>query len=60
MLSQAAIAAYRRDGFIVLPDILTSEEVDALRRVTDEFVHNARNVAANDDVYDLEESHSPN
>jgi phytanoyl-CoA hydroxylase len=59
MLSQAAIAAYRRDGFIVLPDILTPEEVEALRRVTDEFVHNARNVAANDEVYDLEESHSP-
>ena len=58
MLSQAAIAAYRRDGFIVLPDILTPEEVEALRRLTDEFVHNARNVAANDEVYDLEESHS--
>ncbi len=59
MLSQAAIAAYRRDGFIVLPDILMPEEVEALRRVTDEFVHNARNIAANDEVYDLEESHSP-
>jgi len=58
MLSQAAIAAYRRDGFIVLPDILMPEEVEALRRVTDEFVRNARNVAANDEVYDLEESHS--
>ena len=60
MLSQAAIAAYRHDGFIVLPDILTPAEVEALRRVTDEFVHNARKIAANDEVYDLEESHSQN
>ena len=59
MLSQADLTAYRRDGFIVLHDILTQQEVAALRRVTDEFVHNARMVAANDEVYDLEDSHSP-
>src|SRR5437870_1968991 len=59
MLSQADLAAYRRNGFIVLPDILSTAEVEALRRVTDEFVRNSRNVVANDDVYDLEESHSP-
>jgi hypothetical protein len=59
MLSQVDLAAYRRDGFIVLPDILTPADVEALRRLTDEFVHNARNIAANDEVYDLEESHSP-
>ncbi len=59
MLSQAALAAYRRDGFIVLRDVLAAAEVEALRQVTDEFVRNARTMAANDDVYDLEDSHSP-
>jgi ectoine hydroxylase-related dioxygenase (phytanoyl-CoA dioxygenase family) len=59
MLSQAALAAYRRDGFVVLPDILTAAEVEALRRATDEFVEGARSVSANDDIYDLEDSHSP-
>jgi hypothetical protein len=59
MLSPTDLAAYRRDGFIVLPDILTRAEVEALRRVTDRFVANARSVAANDEVYDLEDSHSP-
>ena len=34
---QADLTAYRRDGFIVVPDILTQEEVQALRRVTDEI-----------------------
>src|ERR1700751_2219223 len=59
MLSPATLAVYRRDGFIVLPEILAPEEVETLRRVTDTFVHNARKVAANDEVYDLEDSHSP-
>jgi phytanoyl-CoA hydroxylase len=58
MLSETTLAAYRRDGFVVLPDILTSSEVEALRRVTDEFVEGARAVAANDEIYDLEDSHS--
>jgi phytanoyl-CoA hydroxylase len=58
MLSQTDLAAYRRDGFIVLPNILRSDEVEALRRVTDEFVRKARTVSANDEVYDLEDSHS--
>lgn len=59
MLSSIELAAYRRDGFIVLPDVLTRNEVETLRRVTDQLVHNARSVAANDDIYDLEDSHSP-
>jgi phytanoyl-CoA hydroxylase len=58
MLSQTDLAAYRRDGFIVLPNILRSDEVEALRRVTDEFVRKARTVSANDEIYDLEDSHS--
>ncbi|HUC71417.1 MAG TPA: phytanoyl-CoA dioxygenase family protein, partial [Stellaceae bacterium] len=58
MLSTATLASYRRDGFVVLPDILTAAEVDALRRVTDDFVQAARSVGANDEIYDLEDSHS--
>jgi hypothetical protein len=59
MLSPAALAAYRRDGFIVLPDILEPAQIEALRRVTDALVDNARTVLTNDEVYDLEETHSP-
>jgi hypothetical protein len=58
MLSPAALAAYRRDGFIVLPDILAPAQIEALRRVTGALVENARTVTANDEVYDLEETHS--
>jgi phytanoyl-CoA hydroxylase len=57
MLSDAQIAAYRRDGVIVVPDVFAPGEIDALRRATDAFVNGARSVSANDDIYDLEPSH---
>jgi ectoine hydroxylase-related dioxygenase (phytanoyl-CoA dioxygenase family) len=58
MLTDAQRAAYDRDGFIVVPDVFSAAESEELRRVTDEFVRKAAQVAANDDVYDLEDSHS--
>src|SRR5579871_6857025 len=59
MLTPADLAAYRRDGFMVLPDILSAREIEALRRVTDDFVAAASRITANDDIYDLEDSHAP-
>src|SRR6201998_4236184 len=59
MLSPAARKAYRRDGFVVCPDIFTPDEVETLRHATDAFVEKARHIAANDDTYDLEDSHTP-
>jgi phytanoyl-CoA hydroxylase len=58
MLSQSAREAYQRDGFIVVPDVFSETEVAALRAATDGFVEKARAVAANDEIYDLEDSHS--
>jgi ectoine hydroxylase-related dioxygenase (phytanoyl-CoA dioxygenase family) len=58
MLTDAQRATYERDGFIVVPDVFTAAEIGELRRVTDEFVAGAARVAANDEIYDLEESHS--
>src|SRR3984893_11383396 len=58
MLSNAQRAAYERDGFIVVPDVFSAAEIDELRRVTDEFVRSAASIAANDEIYDLEDSHS--
>jgi phytanoyl-CoA hydroxylase len=58
-LSPAALAAYNRNGFIVLPDILEPAQVEELRRVTDRLVENTRSVATNDEIYDFKELHSP-
>jgi ectoine hydroxylase-related dioxygenase (phytanoyl-CoA dioxygenase family) len=38
MLTDAQRAAYDRDGFIVVPDVFSAEDIAELRRVTDEFV----------------------
>ena len=59
MLREVDIERYRRDGFVVVPDVLSPEEVERLRTVTEQFVQNTRAVTANDDVYDLEDTHSP-
>src|SRR5438067_4038903 len=58
MLTDTQRAAYERDGFIVVPEVFSPAEIDDLRRVTDEFVRNAASVAASDEIYDLEDSHS--
>ena len=58
MLSDSLLTAYREDGFIVIPDVFSAAEVTELRRVTDQFVGDAAQVSANDEVYDLEDTHS--
>ena len=58
MLTQAQRAAYDRDGFIVVPDVFSPAEIAELRGATDGFVAGAARVTANDDIYDLEETHS--
>ena len=59
MLNQIQIDEYNRIGAIVVPDVLTPDEVQRLRRVTNEFVEKARAVAHHDEVYDLEDTHTP-
>jgi ectoine hydroxylase-related dioxygenase (phytanoyl-CoA dioxygenase family) len=58
MLSEAQVAAYRNDGFVVIPGVFSHAEIAELRAVTSEFVRNSVKVAANDEIYDLEDSHS--
>ncbi len=58
MLTAAQIEEYNEVGAIVVPDVLTPEEVANLRAVTDGFVERARGLTGHTDVYDLEDSHS--
>lgn len=52
------VAAYHRDGFVVIEDVLDADDILALRRVTDELVEASRTVTAHNAVYDLEPTHS--
>jgi ectoine hydroxylase-related dioxygenase (phytanoyl-CoA dioxygenase family) len=59
MLTQAQIEQYNRVGAIVVPDILTPDEVARLRRVTDMFVEKSRAETTHTDIFDLEDTHTP-
>ena len=59
MLTAKQVQQYHDTGYLAVPDVLSSDEVAELQRVTDEFVEASRSVAAHTDVYDLEPSHSP-
>ena len=58
MLTDAQHAAYDQDGFIVVPNLFSAAEIAELRAVTDGFVRNSVKVTANDEIYDLEDTHS--
>lgn len=59
MIDDAGIARYREDGFVVVENVLSQDDVADLRRVTDELVEKSRFVREHNDVYDLEPTHSP-
>lgn len=58
MLSEAEVGAYRRDGFIVVEDVLDAARLAAIRATVARLVAGAATVDAHDDVYDLEPGHS--
>src|SRR5215813_9140688 len=58
MLTSQQIETYRRDGYLVIPRLIEGEQLAELRALTDRIVAEARGVSVNDDLYDLEPSHS--
>ena len=58
MLTDQQIEDYRRDGYLVIPRLIEGEQLAELRALTDRIVAEARGVTANDELYDLEPSHS--
>ncbi len=58
-LSDKQIEQYNDAGFVLLPSVLTSDEVAEFRRVTDEICAGAAGLTEGDDIYDLEDSHTP-
>ena len=58
MIKDEEVAAYRRDGVVVVEDVLDAAQLAEARRVVDEFIAGSREVAAHNDVYDLEPGHT--
>ena len=58
MISRDQVADYRRDGFVVVRDLLDGAELGTIRQVITELVAGAAAVEAHTDIYDLEPGHT--
>ncbi|MGI9484782.1 MAG: phytanoyl-CoA dioxygenase family protein [Geminicoccaceae bacterium] len=58
MISEQDVAFYNEHGYLVVPNVLSADEVAELRQVTKDFVEAARHVPKHNEIYDLEDSHS--
>ncbi|MGH7102740.1 MAG: phytanoyl-CoA dioxygenase family protein [Acetobacteraceae bacterium] len=58
MITEAEIRQYRRDGFIVVHDLLTRSELSAIDQVITGLVAGAAEVTTHTDIYDLEVGHT--
>jgi ectoine hydroxylase-related dioxygenase (phytanoyl-CoA dioxygenase family) len=58
MIADRELEAYRRDGYLVVADVLSAREVRQLQDVIDGWMAGAARVDAHTDLYDLEPSHS--
>jgi len=59
MLDRQQIAFYRDNGYVVLPGRIPANALAPVRAALARLLDGARGLSANDDVYDLEDSHRP-
>ncbi len=59
MISDDLAQAYKRDGVIVIPEVLDNDTLARVRTALAEIVAGAANVTEHNDVYDLEPGHTP-
>src|SRR3954453_13500682 len=59
MLNPEISTAYRRDGFVVVPDLLGADELAEIRRTIAGIFAGAAKLTTHDDFYALEPGHTP-
>jgi len=59
VITDAEVTQYREKGFVVVDDVFSPEEVQAMRDVLQELCDGARGLRSHTSVYDLESSHTP-
>jgi ectoine hydroxylase-related dioxygenase (phytanoyl-CoA dioxygenase family) len=59
MLSQDQIDFYHLNGYVMVEDAIPAQELALLQQVTADFIDQSRNCTQNNDLYDLEEGHTP-
>src|SRR5262245_57923846 len=58
MLTEKDLDFYRTEGYVVVRDVLTPVELERLRSGLAAFLAGAAKVDRNDDVFDLEDTHT--
>src|SRR6266699_3600866 len=58
MISEQDVQAYKRDGMIMVPDVLGADTLAQLRSVIEELVAGSATTLEHTDVYDLEPGHT--
>ena len=58
MVTEQDVQAYRRDGVIMVPDVLDASTLAQVRSVIAELVAGSANTLAHTDIYDLEPGHT--
>src|ERR1700679_2226584 len=58
MISEQDVQTYKRDGVIVVPDVLGADTLSQLRSVIAELVAGSAKTLEHTDVYDLEPGHT--
>ena len=59
MISDDEAKFYHENGYLVVEDVYSQDEISAMRSVLGELIDKARGLDDHDNVYDLEPSHTP-
>ncbi|SMX51138.1 phytanoyl-CoA dioxygenase family protein [Actibacterium lipolyticum] len=58
MLSSAQKASYDQNGFLMVEDVVTPDQLKRMQDVTAGLIEASRHISQSDDVYDLDKGHS--
>ncbi len=59
MLSKDQLAFYDKNGYLMIENAVTPEQLDRMREITYDLIEKSRPVTESNAVYDLDEGHSP-
>ena len=59
MISDAQVEFYKLNGYVVVENVLPAEQLATLRREVEDLVAQSAAVTENNDIYDLEDTHTP-
>ena len=58
MLTKEQTESYFKDGYLLVEDAVTPEQLQRMQEITHDFIDRSRNVSVSNDVYDLDDGHS--